>query len=88
MHPVAGDSTRFLMYRLTHGEIPVKKIPKLAMLLVGMNDFTNVYAANPNATNDVLGQQLMAEVDPTAKRCVDLWGSLGMWRGCKIHLGC
>lgn len=42
---LAGDRTHHLMWRLSNGELP-SKAPKVAALVIGVNDLTSVYLAN------------------------------------------
>lgn len=34
----AGDQTGHLLWRLVHGEVPKKRVPRAAILLIGTND--------------------------------------------------
>lgn len=63
--PAAGDETKHLMWRLANGELPKVKQPRVALVLVGMNDLASVNAAYPNDGET----PLLNEVDPLISRC-------------------
>lgn len=61
---IAGDRTRNLMYRVTMGELPQVKPPRLAVVLIGGNDLASAHFANPDGGE----QEVLDEVVPTFKR--------------------
>lgn len=46
---ISGDTTSYLLWRLKHGELPVKHHPKVIVLQIGTNDLT---AARMKARTD------------------------------------
>lgn len=64
MTPLAGDTTRQVMWRLENGELPAVKAPAVVAIIAGANDIGSAFFANPDAGE----APLLQEVEPTAQR--------------------
>lgn len=62
--PPAGDRTHTLMWRLSNGELPQTKIPKLILIEIGMNDLGAIISAN----SSVAEADILQEAEPAAQR--------------------
>lgn len=59
-----GDTSKNLMWRLINNEVPKVKLPKVAAVLIGMNDIGAIY------TNKSSDAQLAVEAGTTVNRWV------------------